>query len=178
MNELRRLEMEDREIIRASLVAGLNLWGRPNIQRYENNVSKWVEKLEIKNYEVCKTQYGSGLIWYRDEGDPIFRGKMSERVREQSDAVGFDDEEECFGNSMIDDSEYVFNLKGKGFTGYSSSNRFDFDGELFKKRLRSEDGKLYTCWAGEIFIYEMDIDSVKECRKFIKKLIKENKGRK
>uniref|UniRef100_A0A6M3LCU0 Uncharacterized protein n=1 Tax=viral metagenome TaxID=1070528 RepID=A0A6M3LCU0_9ZZZZ len=159
--------VSERNIIKASLIAGLNLWGFPNIKQYADNVSGWIEELNIEDtfYRTCD----SGLIWGRDKNDIIHRETMAERVREQSDAVGFEDPEECFGNSMIDDSEYVFNLKEKGFTGYSTKS------QLFDKRLRSKDGKLYTCWAGEIFIYEMDIDSVKECKKFIQQLIRENK---
>ena len=160
---------EKDKIIKASLVSGLNLWGLPNISQYNKSVLKWSSKLAIDLSKFYKTN-GTGLMWFRYEDDySLIKKKFSERIIEQSECVGFEDEEECFGNSMIDDSEYVFKLNGKGFTGYSTKE------ELLGKKLRSKDGKLYTCWAGEICIYEMDIDSVKEAKKFIRKLIKERR---
>uniref|UniRef100_A0A6H2A2G0 Uncharacterized protein n=1 Tax=viral metagenome TaxID=1070528 RepID=A0A6H2A2G0_9ZZZZ len=160
---------EKDKIIRSSIIAGLTLWGFPNRPRSKESVSFWSKKLNIDLIKPEKV-IGSGLMWCREKDDYSFHeSRFSERIIEQSEQMGFEDEEECFGNSMIDDSEYVFNLNDKGFTGCSTKE------ELLDKKLKSKDGNLYTCWAGEIYIYEMDIDSVKEAKKFIRKLIKERR---
>jgi len=165
------------ELVKASLIAGLKLWGLPNtrMRQQDTKIQDYAKKfgINLKDFRpVKKGMMDSGLCWYWDEKGRygIEEKKFSERIYAQSEAVGFEDLEECMGNSMVDSFEYVFWPDGTGFTGFSTEDC------LLEPTLRWTDGKLYTYWAeGLISIYTMDIKTMEEANVFVKKLI-ETKG--
>ena len=167
---------EKNNLVKASLIAGLKLWGKPRFERCRLIIEKHANLLSVDLTQFKEETHSSGLTWGWDRDSRIIEQKISERIVEQSEAVGFEDVEECVGNSLVDDSEYVFWPDGTGFTGYMDKDNKHLSKEgLFERFLRWTDGKLYTFHTeAGITIYEMDITSVKEAIKFIKKLQKEN----
>lgn len=169
------MKKEDEKLVKASLIAGLKLFGIPREGFYhEKEMKRYIKKFNI---DVSDFRYkcGSGLMWIWDDTSTIEHKLISERIREQSEGVGLEDIDECIDNTQIDDWEYVFWPDGTGFTGYMDEERKKYSDEgIFQKFLRWKDGKLYTFWAdGIISVYTMDIDDLEECKLFIKKLMKE-----
>jgi len=176
--QLKRIEKEN--LIRASLIAGLKLFGLPNVKKDIEDVEKYARRFSINLNDFEKVN-GSGLLWSWWEGgeylSEIVEQKISERLYEQAEAVRFEDLDECISNSMTDDFEYVFTPEGVGFTGYMDEKNEHLSREgIFDKHIRSADGKLYTFYVEVgIFIYEMDIDTYKEAEELVKKWIKEKR---
>lgn len=170
------MQYPEEQLVKASLVAGLKLFNLPcrymggAVKDTRKEVKEAAKKLGI---DLSKFKEGpeydlpgsldSGLIWGWPE--KFIQEKISDRIKEQSEAVGFEDLEECCGNSGLDDFEYMFNIHG---TGWHPLNNCD----IFRKKYRSGD-RLYTYYAGESWIteYEMDIGSIREMKEFIKKLM-------
>ena len=162
----------DKELVKASLIAGLKLWGLSNgnlrVGRDRRVVEKFAKrfKIDLNKFEA-KGSLDSGLIWdWYEDGEyrsTIIREKISERIDMEVDCISAEDAIEDPG--QIDDFEYVFKPDGSGYTGYRT------DEDLFEKSLRADDGKLYTYFATEcqIFVYEMDLNSKEEAREYIKK---------
>ena len=163
------MDKKEAKIIKASLMAGLSLWGLPNFELRKGDkrleiVRKYANIFGI-NLNIYKKIGGSGLIWGWDERSKINKQKISERIEEEIDNIGAENviDYPC----PVDDFEYVFTLNGTGYTGYSTKEK------LFDPSIRDKDGKLYTYWAGDedIFIYKMDMKTVKEAKKFARKAL-------
>jgi len=143
------------ELRKASLIAGLKLFGLPN-PRYSTYNSKSqclmeMERLGInpENYKGIQESHGelsSGLLW----GEcGVIKEKLSERIRSMTD--------EALENFLyIGTFEYVFYPYSpeKALKDYSDTF------SILDPYLRDKDGKIYT-YVGEcdeIYVTEVDVD--------------------
>jgi len=161
-------ELNKEEIVKASLIGGLKLWGPP-AGDYGDAFTLYTKKFGI-NPKDFGPSYDSGLIWYWDNECPIAEINFSERLLSLNVKDILVNPMACMGNIQISEEEYVFRLDGTGSGGYDS------DEELLDPALRSADGKMYIYYIeGAINIYNMDIGSREEALACIKKFVEENK---
>jgi hypothetical protein len=175
------MNTSDRQHIKASLIAGLKLWGLPNIENDIKQVREWAEIFGIDLSQFKKEHYGSGLMWgfYTEKKlrSKIVEEKFSDRLKNLVEDLYplFIDPKEAEEDKRIvtenvgfvGDAEYVFRLDGEGFTGYMQ------DDGLLNKNIRDKDGKLRTFAAENcnIYVYEMDIDTKKDAIAYVNKLM-------
>jgi len=134
------------KIYRASLIAGLKLFGyrKPQYERKDhiaNAAKKW--KIDLEKY---KTEFGSGLIWAEDR--VVIIQTLASRKRELEESEG----EEW--NGEMGDFEYAFNpgLYRMPICGVTDKNFYKDREELLRF---APDGKLYTYCAESNAIYEI-----------------------
>lgn len=150
---------KDVNLIRASLLAGLNLFGQPNYNRAA--VKKIAKKLDvdISKYEV---NFGSGLAWSLPD---IVKNTASRMIEEMLDSTGEETTEEDLLN--WGDFSYFFNLVGEGTPA-------DEDIINAIKKLGLIDDKIYifTAENSTITVITFDFKNTNEFLKFIKYNIK------
>lgn len=119
--------MDDITLVKASLQAGLQLYGRPNPNTDDHKTHRWSHIKEwCKLFNINHAKYkdrweGSGLIWSWDKGYKIHRMTFTQSVIYQCYCVGFKDFDECVGNCYLSDV-YTFLPDG---TGFDIDNPFD-----------------------------------------------------
>jgi len=131
------------KIYRASLIAGLKLFGYRKPQHegkdpITNAAKKW--KIDLEKY---KTEFGTGLIWGFD--DQIIEQTLEERKKELEENTG-----ELWGGES-GDFEYIFNFDGNGITDIN----FLKDQEELERFITN--GFLFTYCAESDTIYKIKL---------------------
>jgi len=139
-------KMTHNGLIREGLIAGLKLFGLPNLNRSYDAVMEEAKIHTIKLSGVKKVK-GSGLLW--DQCYDIVHEPVSKRIEEELEAA-------LENFLLIGDFEYVFypNQPEKELDDWSS------DRVILLEECRDIDGKVYTV-EGEgcrINILTIDID--------------------
>ncbi len=146
------IRKKDIPLYRASLETGLKLYG---YSKDDKNIKHFAEFFGVDLSKYKSVSFG--LSWFPY---PIKKTKLSTRLKEDFENMG----EEVVG--LIGDWEYVFfpesskgiEPKGKLF-------------EIFDKKYRAKDGKIYTAEGEGGTIYIITVDTTKEK---IKKWIDKN----
>jgi len=142
------------------MIAGLELYGLPRpIELHEVRDEEFLER--AKKYEIDLSKYvyrgGSGLMFsfYGEHGTGILREPISERIKEEIKNC-FDNREEFvkWGRCFDDQAEYIF----KPSTDEGFDNPIWDEGNLFTKKFRDVDGRLYRAGGWGVYVYEFDIE--------------------
>ncbi len=159
--------MTNEEIYKASLIAGLKLFGyRPD--GYNNSVKKYAKKwkIDLKEYPlICRT----GVCWGIEKEYNIIKEKLTERAFDLMTDAGEDETDWVFETG---DFEYIFHPKtGEGITDVSffSTEVKDFIVENTLYTFVGENGSVYE--------NKFDIHSIKEFKetKTYKEILKQIK---
>lgn len=158
--------MDDITLVKASLQAGLQLYGRPNPSYGESNWTYQKEWCKLFNIDYTKYEnkwVDSGLIWDWSALPKIYRQTFTQNAIYQCYCVGFNDFEECKGNCFLDDV-YTFLPDGTGFDSYSPFGK--------EQRYNNTIAYYWDCSITELF---MDIKTEDEFNKWLKNILASKK---
>ena len=149
------------QIIKASLKAGLTLYGKPWNKELLKDTKEWSDLFGI---EMPKESYCmSGLAWGVGDYTVFEKLTATEHFMRSAGCVGCEYYEEMLGNAGLTDC-YTFDMKGNGVDGPSS---------IYEKGV-IHNGIVMYFFDAYFSIIEIDIN-YKQAKEILKKLLTDKK---